>query len=297
MPYPDPTAQLSAALHAAERGWHVFPLVPNDKRPAVRTWEDRATTDPARIERCWAAGPYGVGIATGPSRLVVVDLDTAKGPDDTPPEAWRGPGIVSGEDVLAALCERHGEPYPAGTYAVRTGRGGTHLYFEAPGDGPELRNTAAKLGWKIDTRAAGGYVVGAGSVVAGRPYAAVRDAAPVNSLPAWLLTLLRPAPLPPQRPVVVPIAATDRRTAYLRKAVDAEVARVTGSPAGQHNTALYRAAVALGQLVAGGELGEAEVFGWLSEAAERVGQRPREIPATIASGLRAGAKRPRTVAA
>jgi hypothetical protein len=297
MPYPDPTAQLSAALHAAERGWHVFPLVPNDKRPAVRTWEDRATTDPARIERCWAAGPYGVGVATGPSRLVVVDLDTAKGPDDTPPEAWRGPGIVSGEDVLAALCERHDEPYPAGTYAVRTGRGGTHLYFEAPGDGPELRNTAAKLGWKIDTRAAGGYVVGAGSVVAGRPYAAVRDAAPVSPLPAWLLMLLRPAPLPPQRPVVVPIAATDRRTAYLRKAVDAEVARVMGSPAGQHNTALYRAAVALGQLVAGGELGEGEVVGWLAAAAVQVGQRSREIPATIASGLRAGAKRPRTVAA
>jgi hypothetical protein len=109
--------------------------------------------------------------------------------------------------------------------------------------------------------------------------------------------LLRPAPLPPQRPVVVPIAATDRRTAYLRKAVDAEVARVMGSPAGQHNTALYRAAVALGQLVAGGELGEGEVVGWLAAAAVQVGQRSREIPATIASGLRAGAKRPRTVAA
>jgi hypothetical protein len=44
-------------------------------------------------------------------------------------------------------------------------------------------------------------------------------------------------------------------------------------------------------------LGEGEVVGWLAAAAVQVGQRSREIPATIASGLRAGAKRPRTVAA
>ncbi|MEU9222746.1 bifunctional DNA primase/polymerase, partial [Streptomyces sp. NPDC048376] len=56
--------QLNAALEAAERGWHVFPLRPADKRPALhgeavcpligdcagghRKWEDRATVDPDR---------------------------------------------------------------------------------------------------------------------------------------------------------------------------------------------------------------------------------------------------------
>jgi Bifunctional DNA primase/polymerase, N-terminal len=288
-------ALLAAALDAAGRGWHVFPLRPHDKRPAVRDWQARATTDLDRIARCWATGPYNIGIATGPSGLVVMDLDTPKDADDTPPADWAAPGVTSGEDVLTLLCERHGEPYPCGTYTVRTGRGGTHLYFTAP-HGPELRNTAAKLGWKVDTRAAGGYVVGADSIVAERPYTAVHDTAPA-SLPTWLTELLRPVPLPPQKPVTVPLKAHDRRSAYLQTAVIAELERVTASPPDGHNNALYLASIALGQLVGGGELDEAEVTGWLISAAVQVGQGEREAARTIASGLRSGAKRPRSVAA
>ena len=67
----------------------------------------------------------------------------------------------------------------------------------------------------------------------------------------------------------------------------------------QHNTSLYIAAVALGQLVAGGGLTDDDArTGW-SGAARARGQRPseREARRTIASGLRAGANRPRQVAA
>ncbi|MEV7325310.1 bifunctional DNA primase/polymerase [Streptomyces sp. NPDC093970] len=60
-------------------------------------------------------------------------------------------------------------------HIVKTPSGGTHLYYAAP-EGEKLRSTAGKLGWKVDTRAAGGYVVGAGSIVNGRTYATVRDA-------------------------------------------------------------------------------------------------------------------------
>jgi hypothetical protein len=55
--------------------------------------------------------------------------------------------------------------------------------------------------------------------------------------------------------------------------------------------------VALGQLVAGGALSAGDVTTWLADAAAQVGQGEREARNTIASGLRAGAKRPRTVAA
>ena len=307
---------LQAALDAAAHGWHVFPLRPGTKRPARpghdeqhcdRTdprcrdghtgWEPRATTDPARIRRGWADEPYNIGIACGPSRLVVVDLDTPK-PGDTPPPEWKIPGIRDGADVLAALCGQAGEPYPVGTWTVRTPSGGTHLYFSAPVDGPELRNTqgtAGGLGWLVDTRAAGGYVVGAGSVVDGRPYTVTCDTPPAP-LPAWLAERLRPAPLPAQRPVDVLLPA-GRAGGYLRAAVDSELARVLDSPADGHNTALYRAAVALGQLVAGGALDERDVTAWLTEAAGQVGQRPGETARTIASGLKAGAQRPRSVAA
>ncbi|MGG2465616.1 bifunctional DNA primase/polymerase [Streptomyces sp. RGM 3693] len=287
-----------AALAAATRGWSVFPLIPGDKRPAIRSWETRATTDPQRIARCWAAGAYNLGIAAGPSHLVVIDLDTPKDDGDTPPAEWSETGVTCGEDVLAVLCERHGQSFPHETFTVRTGRGGIHLYFAAPQD-IELRNTAGAhgrgLGWKIDTRAAGGYVVGPGSTVAGRPYTVIHDgvAAP---LPAWLAQLLRPAPLPPQRPVAVTIPH-DRRGRWLRAAVDAEEARVANSGPDQHNNALYVASVALGQLVAGGELDEAEVTETLAAAAAQVGQGDREARRTIGSGLRAGAKRPRQVAA
>ncbi|MFF4736340.1 bifunctional DNA primase/polymerase [Streptomyces sp. NPDC001262] len=294
MPQPVLSAQHKAALDAANRSWHVFPLIPGGKRPAVRNWEQRATVDPDRIARCWSSGPYNVGIATGPSGLVVIDLDTPKSTDDVPPVGWAQPGITNGADVLAALCEQHGWHYPCETYVVATWSGGTHLYFTAPAH-TELHNTRGKLGWKIDTRAAGGLVAGAGSAVEGRPYTVIHDAPP-EVLPSWLTQLLLPALLPLQKPVTVPLA-TDRRGAYLKAAVDAELERVAKSPRDGHNNALYLAAVALGQLVAGGELDAGEVTEWLTAAALQVGQSDREARRTVASGLGAGAKRPRTVAA
>ncbi|MFD9862539.1 bifunctional DNA primase/polymerase [Streptomyces alboflavus] len=299
MPQLDGPAQLSAALDAASRGWHVFPLIPGAKRPAVRDWETRATTDRERITRCWTHAPYNVGIATGPSGLIVVDLDTPKGPDDTPPAEWAAHGVTDGADVLALLCERDSQPFPADTYKVRTWSGGTHLYFAAP-EGEPLRNTAGDsargLGWKVDTRAVGGLVVGAGSTFAGKPYTVAHNA-PVAPLPGWLAERLRPVPLPPQRPVTVPLTIRDRRGKFLNAAINGELARVTGSGEHQHNTALYIASVALGQLVAGGELDAYEVTEKLVEAALSVGQGEREARRTIASGLRAGANRPRTVVA
>ena len=304
-------ALVNAALDIAARGWPVFPLRPGDKLPALHgadacprsgpcadghlKWEQRATADPARVRRCWQAGPFNIGVATGPGKLVVVDLDVPKGADDRPKGQWADAGVTDGPDAFAALCELHAQPYPADTFTVRTTRGGYHLYFTAPPGAP-LRNTAGKLAWKVDTRAHGGYVVGPGSVVGRRSYRVVHDA-PAAPLPRWLANLLTPAPLPTQKPVSVPLTATDRRTTYLRQAVEGEVRRVLTAGPGQRNTALYRAAVALGQLVAGGELTEADVTAHLTEAATQVGQKPREIPRTIASGLRAGSHRPRTVAA
>jgi hypothetical protein len=88
-----------------------------------------------------------------------------------------------------------------------------------------------------------------------------------------------------------------RGSGYLRRAVDGELARVLQSPPRGHNDALYLAAVALGQLVAGGMLEEPAVTAWLTDAAYQVGQKPGETARTIASGLRAGAQRPRSVAA
>src|SRR5207253_11353884 len=131
------------------RGSHVFPLRPGDKRPAYPDhpadlctatdprcraagrhigWEARATTDPDRIRKAWSRLPYNVGIACGPSGLVVIDLDTPK-PNAMQPEAWNVEGVTDGTDVLCVLAERAGAAVEWDTWTVRTGRGGTHLYY------------------------------------------------------------------------------------------------------------------------------------------------------------------------
>jgi hypothetical protein len=298
---------LTAALAYAARGWHVFPLVPAAKRPAVKDWETRATTDPTRIERCWscvpAGGPYGIGIATGPSGLVVIDLDQPKtaGP---PPPPWNLPGVLDGADVFTVVCEQAGMPVPWDTYAVNTTRGGTHLYYHHPrpneaGEGIEpvarLRNTAGTLGWLIDTRAHGGYVVAPPTLVEARPYTPGHDA-PVAPLPPWLAALLTPKPVPACGPVTVRLTGTDaRRGAYLEAAINGAVAAVLAAAQGQRNRALYGAAVQLGQLVAGGELPADTVTTLLETTGHTVGQSPTEARRTVASGLRAGTTRPRTL--
>ncbi|MDG4818258.1 bifunctional DNA primase/polymerase [Micromonospora sp. WMMD956] len=316
---------LAAALAYAERGWHVFPLRPDTrtadeddaKRPAFPSrctadrcnlidprckaagrhvgWEKRATIDPTRIRRAWSTRPYGIGIACGPSGLVVVDLDVPKHPDDTPPPQWAG--AAGGLDVLAALAARHSGAIDT-TYTVTTGRGGSHLYYQHPASGPQLRNTTSDrgrgLGWKVDTRAHGGYVVAAGCTVAGRPYTVALDVDPAP-LPNWLTALLAPAPRPAHRPAAVALPA-DRHGRYLAAAIRRQVDHLTTAPDGTRNHALFTSAVALGQLAAGGALTEDDVTAVLEPAALAIGLRPAEIARTIASGLRTGARNPRTLA-
>ena len=148
------------ALHFAERGWHVFPITPGAKKPPViDRWETRASTDPDQIHHWWRHVPYSIGIATGPSGLVVVDLDTPKHGQPAP-DRWATLGIGSGAGVLRVLARQH-DTTVTPTYAVTTPSGGWHLYYTAP-PGAALRNTHDVIGWKIDTRAHGGYVVAPG---------------------------------------------------------------------------------------------------------------------------------------
>lgn len=281
---------LASALAAAERGWHVFPLRPSDKRPAIKDWQRRATTDRRRILRCWSAGPFNVGIACGPSRLVVIDLDVTK-PGAAIPSPWAGRGVRHGREVLDILAAEAGQSSPVVTFTVATGSGGAHLYFTAP-DGEPLRNSAGRLGWLVDTRADGGYVVAAGSVVAGRPYRVTDDRLPA-SLPAWIDGALRPT-------APAPSAAHDltsiwHRSRYAATALRKEIDRVQAAEPGTRNHTLNAAAYRLGQLVAVGVLPEELTTDALLRAGMAVGLPDREAAATVRSGLTAGAKHPRAL--
>ncbi|MEC3974602.1 bifunctional DNA primase/polymerase [Amycolatopsis sp. H20-H5] len=311
----DTRTRLDAALNAAARGWYVFPLRPGSKKPAGHNeddcpgtgrcatghvkWEARATLATDKIQAAWAHAPYNIGLATGPAGLCVLDLDRLK-PGETVPERWAAVGAHSGEDVLAVLADEAGESLPGDTLTVRTPSGGLHLYYAVPA-GVVLRKTEGErgngLGWKIDTRAWGAYVVAPGSTTADGRYEYLHDG-PIAVLPGWLTRRLTPAE-PPAAPVLPIRPAYGRRSRYLDAAVIAEAGKVADAHTNR-NAVLYAAALALGQLVAGGALSEDEVRAALMTAAGRhIGTRQftaREAATTITSGLAAGANRPRRIA-
>ncbi|WP_390899042.1 bifunctional DNA primase/polymerase [Streptomyces cynarae] len=278
---------MTAALEAAERGWHVFPLRPGTKRPALhgeaactrtgpcerghRKWEQRATTDPDRIRAAWSRAPFNVGIATGPSGLVVVDLDVPKdkGSADAP----------CGAATFGALCERAGHAVPT-TYRTRTASGGEHLYFTVP-SGVRLTNTAGTVADSVDTRAWGGYVVAAGSITPTGPYEALCGSEAVP-LPAWLQTILQPPRKAPEAPSV---ALTGQSRRYADVALTNEARNVAAAQVGEREATLFRAARALGRFVAWGDLPRSVVEQALQEAGETAGLAASECRSTLRSAL------------
>jgi hypothetical protein len=281
------------ALHFATRGWHVFPITPGAKKPPViDRWETWASTDHEKITRWWQHIPHSIGIATGTSGLVVVDLDTPK-PGETAPDRWATLGISSGAGVLRALACQH-DTTVTPTFAVTTPSGGWHLYYTAP-PGARLRNTHDAIGWKIDTRAHGGYVVAPGCPVAPGGYELLDDREPAE-LPGWLHQALTPKPSIGLSTSTVAAAANSR--GYAAAAVHGECQRVRTAPPGQHNAVLCRAAYALGQLVGAGLLHETTARADLTTAADALISAdcdctPREVARVITAGLAAGARNPR----
>lgn len=150
-------SKIEHALRYASWGWHVFPLhymldgrcscsKERCKQAAKHPLTPRgfldASKDPAQIEAWWRRWPdANIGIATGASGLVVLDLDGEVGK-----ATWR------------TLVEKHGAPPE--TLVATTGRpNGYHLYYLG-NDIPQSNNEAGKL----DVRGTSGYVIAPGSV-------------------------------------------------------------------------------------------------------------------------------------
>lgn len=282
---------LVAALTASAQGWSVFPLVPGGKVPAVRAWEERATVDPWQIRRWWAGGARNnIGVAAGKSGLVVIDLDGGRG--DTPPERFAG--ARDGADVLAMLAAEAGAEVPVETYTVAT-PGGRHLYFRRP-DGVTCRNSAGSLGWRVDSRSTGGYVVAAGSVREQGSYRVARSG-DVAQLPDWLASALMPPAPGEAKPG--PQLSRNRASAYVRAIVDGETHAVSTARSGTRHRTLLKAARTLGRLVGGEELTEVEARAALLEAAAAhvgvAGCTAAEVARTVADGLAYGRQAPRRV--
>lgn len=281
---------LTAALAAADRGWNAFPVIPGGKAPAINRWEEHATTDGRHLYRWWAgSSKKNIGVAVGKSGLVVVDLDGGRG--DTPPERFAG--ARNGWEVLAMLAAEAGAEPPTDTYTVASPRG-CHLYFRAP-VALTLRNTVGSLGWRIDTRSHGGFIVAAGSMRSEGSYRVTR-AGEIAELPKWLVKALTPPPLPAMRPMELTPTRANR---YVRAIVEGEAHSVAAAEVGTRHHALLKAARTLGRLVGGRELTLDDARGALLDAAAGhvglEGCTAAEVRQTIEDGIAYGTRLPRHI--
>jgi hypothetical protein len=182
----DEVAALPHALDYARRGWFVVPL--HSVRSGVCTCRDHscqkhagkhpvgwlcpngckdASRYPARITRWWTCRPTAnIGIVTGPSCLVVLDVDPRNG------------GVNSLTDLVARVG-----PLPR-TLTARTGGGGSHYVY---GD-PERRARKRVLAPGLDVVANNAFIVATPSIHrSGERYQWLDATEPVSDAPTWLL--------------------------------------------------------------------------------------------------------------
>ncbi|MEU9256296.1 bifunctional DNA primase/polymerase [Streptomyces sp. NPDC048270] len=333
------------ALWCAERGWPVFPLAPGRKTPAANCVDCRnprherqsctcldvgrwchgfhaATLVASRITQWWGSRPgLGVGVACGPARLVVIDVDVR--PADLPERHRLLPGIRIGERIdltgvstgfhtLAVLAALRGAPSPAddeATLRVRTPSGGMHIWYRATDGRPWQCSTGSgarrALAWQVDVRAHGGYIVAPGTTTRSGSYTRVGTAFLPAPIPTWLADELeRTGHLPgtaapgPHQSAKRPVAGRARGGREAGLAVMApllaDVAACAGTPQDTgFNEKLNRAAYTLGGLAAAGHLDAAEAEAVLLACA--VAARPLRagpIASVVRAGIASGGARP-----
>lgn len=185
---------LKSALVYAEMGFRVFPCLPKDKKPLIKEWQNKATTDPDTIGEWWTKTPdANIGVATGhESGFFVLDVDTKE--------------QKVGNQSFTALEAEIG-PLPD-TLEAKTGTGGRHLLFKMP-----KRDVRNKTSFRpdLDIRGNGGYILVAPSVhpETGQRYMWPCDFDdPIAEAPEALLDII--CPLTPELPLQEPVKAISR---------------------------------------------------------------------------------------
>lgn len=164
---------INSILCLCAKGFAVFPLLPGKKTPATPNGYKAATTDPVKAVAMFGDSHLNIGIATGESNLVVLDVD--------------------GEPGRESLHKLAGGDAPLETMVVSTRRG-CHWYFEMPTD-RRIGCSVGRVGAGLDIRGDGGYVVGPTSWVDADekgPAARYRIISPYAPapIPEWLLSAL-----------------------------------------------------------------------------------------------------------
>ena len=269
---------LKSALDYAAAGLAVFPLAYRSKVPLARSRGlHDATTNPATLRRWFGRGEsYNIAIRTGAASGGVWVLDVDEGAS------------------LRALEAEHGA-LPS-TRTSQSSRG-FHLWFRSSAP---IQCSDSRVAPGLDVKGDGGSIIAPPSVHPdGTTYRWVTDA-PIGTAPEWLVDLTRKRPPTiSQRAVAAIKRPFNGPSNYGNAALEDEIAQLANTAPGARNHALNKASFSLHQLVAGGELAEAEVERRLLEAAEANGlmSDPHDGPVktrrTIASGAHAGLQYPR----
>ncbi len=264
----------SASVRFALRQVAIFPLAPGTKCPMKGSHGLRdATNDPDATRDRWQRNPQAnIGAATGSrSGFWVLDVDLPDGPES-----------------LTVLEAEHG-PLPV-TIEGSTPRGGRHLYWIWSADGPEIRNSAGRIGTGLDVRGEGGAIVLPPSVLAdGRRYRWVKNGASTfTAAPDWLVKLALPLPAPPR---AQPKPQPDNIENYVASAAASELSELSAAQEGARNDALNRASFNLAQFVKAGALPEDWTRGQLEAHAVGAGLSVIEVRRTIDSAFRAAQPR------
>lgn len=263
-----------AACHYCELGLFVLPLRPRLKLPATEHGLHDATNDCDQVAAWWSLAPRSnIGVACGPSGLLVIDVD-----GETGQASW------------ANLAARNGGHEP--TRVAETPNDGLHIHFQTRD--PRARSTTGRLAPHVDTRAVGGFVVVPPSVGAnGRRYAWRDPFQPIAPAPEWLLDRLRPAS---SRLAVVgehrALPPGAQGTGYGKVALRGLEDDLLKAVVGVRNETLRRVACRAGRLAAAGELDGDHARNVLADAAAQAGLDGREIAATWKSAFGFGVKYP-----
>ncbi len=276
---PRPSLRLAAEAYA-RMGFHVFPCATRSKTPLTEHGYKDATTDIAQVIAWWTRWPdANIGIATGASGLLVVDVDGAEGAAS-----------------LDELEREHGAlPQSPMT---RTGSGGRHAFLRAYAGAP---STSSRLGTKIDTRGNGGYVIAPPSVHPnGKHYEWIPEHTPrdldIPETPQWVIDGLVKKTTPRVDTYAPSQHDSGRTRKYLLGALDRERESLRSAPVGTRNERLRDAAYALGGYVTTGFLDESEIRdGLLAACATWAERDERKDVDTLNRALRAGVEAPRDV--
>lgn len=188
---------LESALRAVRMGFYVFPLAPNSKIPIKgMKFNEMASSSKAQVKEWFTEKNHlNYGIITSrynhqgeEKALVVVDVDTPKGGDETlsklehslPPTLWQ-----------------------------RTASGGRHLIYVT--DAP-VKQGVHVLGQGVDIRSKGGYIVGFGSQIGGKTYDL--EVAILQEAPPTLIEACGKAPT--KKPKVEEVIEVDEKAATRR---------------------------------------------------------------------------------